>query len=128
MATVVVPVYNRQMFMHWIDERMHDRELTERMLADRLGVTQQAVSRWRNGLARPSGLRIGKLAIALEVPVDQVIAALEQDAESMTLEIQPKQDRSLEAQVRDLTERLEVVERALVEQQRRPAKRVRTQK
>lgn len=50
------------------------RDLTQRDLAEAVGVHVTAVSHWEQGLSRPSVLRLAAVAKALGVTVDALIA------------------------------------------------------
>lgn len=101
------------MFSDWLGQQMRAASLTEAALARSVGVSQQAVSRWHTGLARPSGVRIGKLASALGTSVEEIIRQLERDGEAGKLRPEPKKDRDLERQVLELTGRVERLEQLL---------------
>ncbi len=68
-----------QTFADWLRSEQQRSAITQEELAEACGVSQQAVSRWIRGAARPGGVRLGKLAEALRVPVDLVIERLEAD-------------------------------------------------
>lgn len=49
--------------------------LTQEYLAENIGVSRQAISRWENGQAQPSARNIVKIAALLNVTVDQLTGA-----------------------------------------------------
>lgn len=54
--------------------------ITQRQLAVKLGVTQQAVSAWLHGIARPDPERMAKIEELLGVPMrDWVVESLDPD-------------------------------------------------
>jgi transcriptional regulator with XRE-family HTH domain len=106
-------VYNIPVFSAWLDEKMRVAGLSETALAEMVGVSQQAVSRWHLGIARPGGQRIGKVASALGTGVEEIIKELEEDDDAGRVRPERAADRRLEDQVRDLTERVEQLERLM---------------
>jgi transcriptional regulator with XRE-family HTH domain len=65
------------MFDEWFANKLVQCGHTERSVAVALGISQQAVSRWRVGESRPRDHRLAQLADLLEVPLDEVLANLE---------------------------------------------------
>lgn len=57
-----------------IKTRRHDLDLGQGELADRLGVTQQTVSRWESGVAVPPPKRLAALAEALDLKLDRLLS------------------------------------------------------
>lgn len=49
------------------------KNITQRMLADSLGVTQQAVAKWENGKAEPDTETLKKLAKYFGISVDRLL-------------------------------------------------------
>lgn len=49
--------------------------LTQEYLAENIGVSRQAISRWENGQAQPSARNMIKIAALLNVTVDQLTGA-----------------------------------------------------
>ena len=47
---------------------------TQRELADRIGVSDKAVSKWERGLGLPDTAIIGKIAILLDSDTDSLLA------------------------------------------------------
>lgn len=52
----------------WLDRTMENRRISNRELAQRVGVTDSVTSRWRSGQGKPSLESCERLADALEVP------------------------------------------------------------
>jgi transcriptional regulator with XRE-family HTH domain len=63
------------------DLRLH-RFLTQKQLAERLGVPYQMVQRWESGRVMPRPNHLKNLAEALEVSGEQLLAALRESADS----------------------------------------------
>jgi transcriptional regulator with XRE-family HTH domain len=53
--------------------------LTQQMLAERLGITQGAISQWEKGTARPSISVLKPLASVLGITLDELITEESQD-------------------------------------------------
>ena len=47
--------------------------MTHAKLAEKMAVTRQTISNWERGISRPDVETLGRLAVLLEVPVDQLI-------------------------------------------------------
>ena len=47
--------------------------MTQAELAEKMAVTRQTISNWERGISRPDVETLGRLAVLLEVPVDQLI-------------------------------------------------------
>ena len=76
------PVNQCSTFGQWLETRLLHSGHTERSLARAAGVSQQSVSRWRTGSARPSSRRLPALAKALGVSVDDLVNQLTLDIEA----------------------------------------------
>lgn len=46
----------RSTFGEWLDITLSNRRMTNRMLADEIGVSDATVSRWRSGLSAPANM------------------------------------------------------------------------
>src|SRR5262245_41442037 len=75
------------------------RFLTQKQLAERLGVPYQMVQRWETGYARPQPRNLAKLAEALDVGGEELLAAL-RDVGTECLgpikHLSPREERMLE--------------------------------
>lgn len=56
--------------------------LTQELLADRLGVTSQAVSKWERQLSCPDVSLLPTMAEVFGVPIDELFARMEPESES----------------------------------------------
>ncbi len=54
-------------------------EITQKELANGLGITQQSISRWVSGKGCPKTTDLPKIAKVLNVPVEQVLACFTED-------------------------------------------------
>lgn len=54
--------------------RREELGLGQAELAERVGVTQQTISRWENGEVVPPPKRLAKVALALDLDLDRVLA------------------------------------------------------
>ena len=65
------------MHMQRMGERIgilrQERGMTQSVLAERLGITPQAISKWERGLSFPDLSRLEELAKILEVSVDYLL-------------------------------------------------------
>lgn len=48
-------------------------EMTQKELAERLGVYQKDISRWENGQLVPSAITLGKICEELQVSADKIL-------------------------------------------------------
>ena len=67
----------------FISHLRRERKLTQKEIADKLGVTYQAVSKWERGENLPDVLTLKKLADIYEVSVDYIINSGEEKNASM---------------------------------------------
>ena len=56
-----------------IDQLRKERNITQQDLADRLGVSRQAVSRWEMGTAKPEVESLTALAKVFDITVDELL-------------------------------------------------------
>ena len=61
--------------------------LTQKELADKLGVTNKAISKWENGNAKPTTDMLKKLAILFNVPIDVLLQIKEKEIEKQITKI-----------------------------------------
>ena len=61
--------------------------LTQKELADKLGVTNKAISKWENGNAKPTTDMLKKLAILFNVPIDVLLQIKEKEKEKQITKI-----------------------------------------
>ena len=64
---------DREMLGRFIAQRRKERNLTQRELAEKLHVTDKAVSKWERGAGCPDISLLEPLAEALELSVDQLL-------------------------------------------------------
>lgn len=51
--------------------------LTQKEVADRIGISNKAVSKWENGKAKPTTNSLRKLAALFDIPVERLLALRE---------------------------------------------------
>ncbi|MBQ9071956.1 MAG: AAA family ATPase [Bacilli bacterium] len=61
--------------------------LTQKELADKLGVTNKAISKWENGNAKPTTDMLKKLAILFNVPIEILLQIKEKEKEKQITKI-----------------------------------------
>ena len=64
---------DREMLGRFIAQRRKERNMTQRELAEKLHVTDKAVSKWERGAGCPDISLLEPLAEALELSVDQLL-------------------------------------------------------
>lgn len=69
---------NKEQFGAFIAQRRRDLEMTQRMLADKLHVTDKAVSKWERGLSFPDLTLLEPLSSALELTVTELMSCSKQ--------------------------------------------------
>lgn len=62
------------LFDRTLRSRREELGLGQAQLAERVGVTQQTISRWENGEVIPPPKRLAKVAKALDLDLDQMLA------------------------------------------------------
>lgn len=60
-------------FGNFIYERRKKAGLSQTELAQKVGVTNKAVSKWENGAAKPTTTVLRKLAVLFEIPLDELL-------------------------------------------------------
>ena len=68
----------------FICEQRRRRSMTQQQLADELGITFQAVSKWENGIVFPNIEILPELSRILQVTVDDLLRADISDKESLS--------------------------------------------
>ena len=66
--------------MEAIKQARKAANLTQSQLAEKLGVSQAAVAQWENGLTHPSYSILRPLANVLNIPVDDLIEEVTDEA------------------------------------------------
>ncbi|MBQ8431544.1 MAG: DUF2807 domain-containing protein [Clostridia bacterium] len=61
-----------EQFAAIVAERRKAKKMTQKMLADRLGISPQAVSKWENGLGFPDMIMLPALSETLEISLDEL--------------------------------------------------------
>lgn len=72
---------NKEIFGAFIAENRREKEMTQQQLADRLHVTDKAVSKWERGLCYPDLTLMEELAAALDLTVTELMACQRQTEE-----------------------------------------------
>jgi transcriptional regulator with XRE-family HTH domain len=68
---------DRDVFADWLGGRMVAQRITQAELAGRVGVSQQAVSRWLAASSYPGTVNAARLARALGLSADEVLERIE---------------------------------------------------
>ena len=63
----------REMFARNLNKKMRNVTMTQDRLAEKVGISQVAISKYVNGLATPSSLNLIKIAIALQCSIHELI-------------------------------------------------------
>lgn len=69
-------MFNMEKFAQLITTKRKDKGLTQGQLAELIGVTHQAVSKWERAEAMPEISKIGDIAKALDTPADEFMNAM----------------------------------------------------
>jgi transcriptional regulator with XRE-family HTH domain len=69
-------MFNMKKFADLLSTRRKAKGLTQDQLADLVGVTHQAVSKWERGEAMPEISKIGDISLAIGTPTDELINSL----------------------------------------------------
>jgi len=69
-----------------LEKRIKDRRrtlnLSQEYVADQLGVSRQAVSKWETGQSKPTAANLAELAVLFEVSLAELVGADEEDAKT----------------------------------------------
>lgn len=69
-------MFNMKKFANLLSDKRKAKGLTQDQLADLVGVSHQAVSKWERAEAMPEISKIGDIAQAIETPADELINSL----------------------------------------------------
>ena len=69
-------MFNMKKFADLLSVKRKAKGLTQDQLADLVGVSHQAVSKWERAEALPEISKIGDIALAIETPTEDLINAL----------------------------------------------------
>lgn len=69
---------NDYQFGNFIFERRQKAGLSQSELADKLGVTNKAVSKWENGKSKPTTDTLRRLAVLFEIPLEKLMQMREE--------------------------------------------------
>lgn len=92
---------NKELFGQFIAENRRKKGWTQQTLADRLYVTDKAVSKWERGLSYPDMTLIEPLAAALDLSVAELINCSVSEKEPMEIQMAPLIDMAGETRRRD---------------------------
>ncbi len=65
---------NQQRIGQFIKDLRKEKELTQQDLADMLGVTNRAVSKWENGLSLPDYSILNDLCEILDISINELLS------------------------------------------------------
>ncbi len=68
-------------FGNYIFKKRQETKLSQSQLADILGVTNKAVSKWENGKAKPTTDTLRKMAALWQIPIDKLLNARDREKE-----------------------------------------------
>lgn len=68
-------------FATWLQLQMNARNLSAAELAERAGVSEQTVNRWRSGRTVPLKMFYADLAKALNLPVEELVRAIGEEGD-----------------------------------------------
>ncbi len=71
---------NDYQFGNFIFERRQKAGLSQSELADKLGVTNKAVSKWENGKSKPTTDTLRRLAVLFEIPLEKLMQMREENS------------------------------------------------
>ena len=69
-------MFNMEKFANLLTKKRKDKGLTQDQLADLVGVSHQAVSKWERAEALPEISKIGDIALAIDTSTDELINSL----------------------------------------------------
>ncbi len=80
-------MFDMQKFARFLSKKRSVKNFTQGQLADIMGVSHQAVSKWERGESMPDISKLPELAAALSVSNQAIIDAMHSDAEADTLTV-----------------------------------------
>lgn len=75
-------MFDMKKFSIFLSEKRKNKNITQGQLADMVGVSHQAVSKWERGESMPEISKLASLSDAISVPTDEILAAMHNDEES----------------------------------------------
>ena len=79
-------MFSMEKFARLFTNKRKDKGLTQGQLAELVGVTHQAVSKWERGEAMPEISKIGDIAKALDTPADEFMNAMYDNEEETKIQ------------------------------------------
>ncbi len=79
-------MFNMKKFANLLSDKRKAKGLTQDQLADLVGVSHQAVSKWERAEAMPEISKLGDIALAIDTPADELINTLYDNRSSVPSE------------------------------------------
>ncbi len=79
-------MFDMQKFARFLLQKRKEKNITQGQLAEEIGVSTQAVSKWERGEAMPEISKLADLAVALDVTTEDIMSAMDSKDKSYTLE------------------------------------------
>lgn len=79
-------MFKMEKFANLLSQKRKNKGLTQDQLADLVGVSHQAVSKWERAEAMPEISKIGDIALAIDTPTEDLINALYEAPVTTTIE------------------------------------------
>ncbi len=77
-------MFDMKRFALFLSEKRKKKNITQGQLADMMGVSHQAVSKWERGESMPEISKLASLSDAISVPADEILAAMNSNDVSST--------------------------------------------
>ena len=77
-------MFNMKKFANLLSDKRKAKGLTQDQLADLVGVSHQAVSKWERAEAMPEISKIGDIALAIDTPAEEIINTLYENTANAT--------------------------------------------
>ncbi|GAB2022918.1 helix-turn-helix transcriptional regulator [Pseudolactococcus yaeyamensis] len=92
------------MFQERLKSLRLEQKLTQKQIAEKLGISQQSYAQWENGKRKPSGETLQKLADFFDVSVDSLLGNTDERVSQLDISLDKALDKSVAYEGNELSD------------------------